>query len=129
MGDLAGRTLQSEDNTVDRDRDAPAAKADHVAAGMMVRARWLMIISGLTTLIAIAAVVSVIGYRVFSAGGSGTAVNDSVVMLPKGAHLIASTIAEGHIVVTLDMAGATEIRTFDLKTLKQVGRIRFTAQP
>ena len=44
-----------------------------MAAGMVARVRWLMIISGVTTLLAIAAVVGVIGYRVFRAGGSGAA--------------------------------------------------------
>ena len=41
---------------------------------MVARVRLLTIISGLTTLIAVAAVVSVIGYRVFRAGG-GAAVS------------------------------------------------------
>ena len=36
---------------------------------LVARARLMMIISALTTLIAIAAVVSVIGYRVFNSGG------------------------------------------------------------
>jgi len=31
--------------------------------------------------------------------------------------------------VTLEIAGATEIRSFDLKTLKEIGRIRFATEP
>ena len=101
-----------------------------MAAGMVARARWLMIISGLTTLLAIAAVVGVIGYRVFHAGGSGaTPTAEGIVVLPKGARVIASMVADDRIVVTLDVAGATEIRTFDIKTLKETGRIRFATEP
>ena len=89
-----------------------------------------MIISGLTTLIAIAAVVGVIGYRVFRAGGSGVAASaDAIVTLPKGARVIASAVADDRIVVTLDIAGLTEIRTFDVKTLRETGRIRFATEP
>jgi hypothetical protein len=32
-------------------------------------------------------------------------------------------------VVTLDIGGATEIRTFDVKTLHETGRIRFATEP
>ena len=37
---------------------------------MVAKVRWLMVISGATTLVAIAAVIGVIGYRVFKAEGS-----------------------------------------------------------
>ena len=96
---------------------------------MIARARWLMIVSGLTTLIALAAVIGVIGYRVFRAGGSAAAPMDTVVALPKGARVTSSTATGDRIVVTLDVGGATEIRTFDLKTLKETGRLRFAIEP
>ena len=90
----------------------------------------MMLISGLTTLIAIAAVVGVIGYRIYHSGGSGSGrVADSIVTLPKTAHVIATAVAGDRIVVTLDIGGATEIRTFDAKTLKEAGRIRFATEP
>ncbi len=129
MGTLAAGEMQSDGDEADRHPTAaPAAEA--MAAGMVARARWLMIISGLTTLLAIAAVVGVIGYRVFRAGGSGAAATaEGIIMLPKGARVIASTVANERIVVTLDIAGTTEIRTFDAKTLKETGRIRFATEP
>jgi hypothetical protein len=96
---------------------------------MIARARLLMIVSGLTTLLALAAVIGVIGYRVFHAGGSAAAPGEAVVALPKGARVIASTVADDRIVVTLDVGGATEIRTFDVKTLKETGRLRFATEP
>jgi hypothetical protein len=90
------------------------------------RVRWLMIISALTTAIAIAAVVGVIGYRFFNRGNdlAGTIVNGTV-FLPSGAHIDSTTISEGRIVVTFDMNGTTEVRFFDLKTLQQIGQLHF----
>ena len=100
-----------------------------MASRMVSRVRWLMIISGLTTLVAIAAVIGVISYRISRTGGSSTATADGIVMLPKGARVIASSVTDDRLAVTLDIGGATEIRTFDLKTLKQTGRIRFATEP
>lgn len=93
------------------------------------RARWLMIISALTTAVAIAAVVGVIGYRFFKGGESatGTIVNGTV-FLPKGAKVDSTTISEGRIVVTFDVGGATEVRFFDLKSLQQIGQLHFATQ-
>ena len=129
MGKLAAGEAQGDGDEADRQPTAaPAAAA--MAAAMVARARWLMIISGLTTLLAITAVVGVIGYRVFRAGGSGAAATaEGIIVLPKGARMIASTVADDRIVVTLDVAGTTEIRTFDVKTLKETGRIRFATEP
>ena len=116
-------------------RDAAVAEADEAgesnsaAAGMIVRARWLMIVSGLTTLIALAAVIGVIGYRVFHAGGSAATPVDTIVALPKGARVTSSTVAGDRVVVTLDIGGAIEMRTFDVKTLRETGRLRFATEP
>jgi hypothetical protein len=86
-----------------------------------------MLIAGATTLLAIAAVIGVIGYRVFKAEGSASA--DVTALLPKGARVIATAVAEDRIAVTLDVGGAIEIRTFDAKTLKPIGRLRFATEP
>jgi len=86
-----------------------------------------MLISGFTTLMAIAAVVGVIGYRVFKAEGSAPA--EVTALLPKGARVIATAIAEDRIAVTVDIGGAIEIRTFDAKTLKPTGRLKFATEP
>jgi hypothetical protein len=100
-----------------------------VMAPVMARIRLLMIISGLTTLVAIAAVLTVIGYRVFRTGNNGLPSAESIITLPKGARVVANTVAGDSLVVTLDIAGATEIRTFDLKTLRETGRVRFVTAP
>jgi len=104
-----------------------AAPLDPAAARMVAKVRWLMLISGATTLLAIAAVIGVIGYRVFKAEGSAPA--DVTALLPKGARVIATAAAEDRIAVTLDVGGAIEIRTFDAKTLKPTGRLRFATEP
>jgi len=105
-----------------------AVEAD-ATAPIMARVRLLMIISGLTTFVAIAAVVTVIGYRVFRAGNTALPAAESIITLPKGARVVASSAAGDSLVVTLDIGGATEIRTFDLKTLKETGRVRFVTAP
>jgi hypothetical protein len=125
MGDVTA----SEPGTTS-DPAAEAVERDPAATRMVARARSLMIISGLTTMIAIAAVVGAIGYRVFRSGGSGaTAPAERIVTLPKGARVTATAVADDRVVVTLDIAGATEVRTFDAKTLKEVGRMRFAPEP
>jgi len=43
---------------------------DPAAASAVAKVRWLMIISGVTTLVAIVAVTGVIGYRLFRTEGS-----------------------------------------------------------
>jgi hypothetical protein len=102
---------------------------DPAAARMVAKVRWLMVISGATTLVAIAAVIGVIGYRLFKAEGSTTAQADVTALLPKGARILATSVAEDRIAVTVDAGGAIEIRTFDLRTLKPTGRLKFATEP
>jgi len=99
-------------------------------AAVIARARLLMVIAGATTAIAVAAVVAVIGYRISGAGGNtmGTVV-DGMVTLPKGARVIATGVSAGRIVVTLEINGLNEMRVFDIKTLKETGRLRFSTEP
>jgi hypothetical protein len=102
---------------------------DPAAARMVAKVRWLMVISGATTLVAIAAVIGVIGYRLFKAEGSAAAQADVTALLPKGARILATSVAEDRIAVTVDAGGAIEIRTFDLRTLKPTGRLKFATEP
>ena len=102
---------------------------DPAAARIVAKVRWLMVISGITTMVAVAAVIGVIGYRVFKAEGSAAAVADVTALLPKGARIVSTAVAEDRIAVTVDVGGAIEIRTFDVKTLKPVGRLKFATEP
>jgi len=56
-------------------------------------------------------------------------VADVTAMLPKGARIILTAVAEDRIAVTVDVNGTIEIRTFDLRSLKQTGRLRFVTEP
>jgi hypothetical protein len=105
-----------------------AEPAESETAQLVARARVMMIISGLTTLLAIAAVVAVVGYRVF-ASGIGPVAGEGSIALPKGARVISMAASAGRIAVLLDVNGTSEIRTFDIKTLKQTGGLQFTTEP
>jgi hypothetical protein len=95
---------------------------------IVAKVRWLMLLSGVATMLGIAVVIGVIGYRVFGSGGSGPLV-EAVALLPKGAKIVATTVTEDRIAVTVEVAGTLEIRTFDLKTLRPTGRLRFATEP
>jgi hypothetical protein len=97
-------------------------------AALFLRVRRMMLIAGLTTALAVAAVLIAIGYRLFRAEGSAVA-TDITSMLPKGARIVATGIAGDRLVVTLDIAGTTEIRTFDAHTLRPAGQLRFVSEP
>jgi len=102
--------------------------AESSAAKVVARARLIMLISALTTALAIAAVVAAIGYRLFG-NGVVTAASEEVIPLPKGARLISTSASAGRLAVLIELDGASELRTFDIKTLKQTGRLRFTREP
>jgi len=97
-------------------------------AALFKRVRRMMLIAGLTTALAIAAVLIAIGYRLFRAEGSVNTAEITAV-LPKSAKIVSTGIAGNAVVVTLDIGGAIEIRTFDAHTLKAVGRLRFVNEP
>lgn len=93
----------------------------------MARLRRMMMIAGVTTSVAIAVLLVAIGYRLFR--GDGSAASDATAMLPKGARILSTGTAGDRLAVTVDVGGATEIRTFDAKTLKPAGRLRFAVEP
>ncbi len=97
-------------------------------AALFARVRRMMLIAGLTTALAVAAVLIAIGYRLFRTEGSAVA-PDITSILPKGAHIVATGTAGDRLVVTLEIGGATEIRTFDARTLKPAGQLKFANEP
>jgi hypothetical protein len=97
-------------------------------AALMARVRRMMLIAGLTTALAIAAVLIAIGYRLFRSEGS-TVATDITATLPKGARIVATGLAGDRLVLTLDIGGVTEIRTFDAHTLKPAGTLKFVSEP
>ena len=87
-----------------------------------------MLISGLTTFLGIAAVVGVIGYRVYRGDGSVAPV-DVTATLPKGAKVLSTAVSGERIAVTVERGGAIEVHAFDVKTLKPTGRLRLATEP
>ncbi len=111
-----------------RSLSAAANTSKSETAHLVARARVMMVISALTTLLAIAAVVVVIGYRVFNTR-TGPIV-EATLTIPKGARVIATLATATAISVTLDIDGKTEVRIYDRKTMQQTGRLHFnTEQP
>jgi hypothetical protein len=99
-------------------------------AALFARVRRMMLIASLTTAVAIGAVLIAIGYRLFRSEGSVTAAATEITAtLPKGARIVATAVAGDRLVVTLDVGGTTEIRTFDARTLKPAGKLKFVSEP
>jgi hypothetical protein len=97
-------------------------------AALFARVRRMMLIAGLTSALAVAAVLIAVGYRLFRASES-TVATDTTAMLPKGARILSTAVAGDRLVVTLDIGGVIEIRTFDARTLKPAGKLKFANEP
>jgi hypothetical protein len=96
----------------------------------IAKVRRLMLIASVTTFLAVAAVLGVIGYRVFNLGGSAPAPSgfvDVTAALPAGAKVLSTAVGADHIVVTVEVGGAVEVLTFDPDTLRPLGRLRLKA--
>jgi hypothetical protein len=103
---------------------------DPQAAVFVAKVRRLMMIASATTFIAVAVVIAVIGYRVFHWRGSGPQVTagppvpDAALSLPAGAKVLSSAVGEGRVVLTVEVGGAVELRSFELNTLKPLAVVR-----
>ena len=86
-----------------------------------------MMLASLTTFIAIAAVIGVIGYRVFRTEGRAPVAADLSPVLPAGAKVLSSAIGDGRILLTVEVNGAIEMLTFDLNTLRPLGRVKLSS--
>jgi hypothetical protein len=112
------------------------------AARTLGNIRRLMLFSNLFMVIAIGAVLAVVGYRIYrtepapppppapvAVPAPAPIPNDMTLTLPRGARIVATAIAGERLVLTIQIDGATEIRTFDIKTLQPAGRLSFTTVP
>ena len=95
------------------------------AAAAIGKVRRMMVIVTTVTFVAIALVHVVIGYRLFHVKESAPSFADVTEMLPPSAKVLSTTVGADHIVVTIEVGGVTELRTFDPDTLKPLGRLRF----
>jgi hypothetical protein len=98
-------------------------------AALIARVRRMMLIAGLTSALAVTVLLVVIGYRLYRGEGSPAVTADITAALPKGARITSTGTAGDRLVVTLDIGGMTEIRTFDARTLKPAGKLRFVSEP
>ena len=95
---------------------------------IVAKVRWLMLMSGFATVLGIAVVMGVVGYRIYRSGGTA-APAEVTALLPKGAKITGTAVADDRIAVTIEQGGMVEVRTFDLKTLRPTGRLRFATEP
>jgi hypothetical protein len=96
----------------------------------IAKVRRLMMIVSVTTFVALAVVLIIIGYRVFHLGGSAPepiAFVDVSAALPAGAKVLSTAVGADHIVVTIEVAGHVELLTFDPDTLTPLGRLQLKA--
>jgi hypothetical protein len=103
-------------------------------AALFARVRRMMLIAGLTTALAICAVLIAVGYRLFRTEGraadtASAAAAEVTVALPKGARILSTAAAGDRLAVTIEINGATEIRTYDAHTLQPAGRLKFSSEP
>lgn len=116
-------------SSTDNLKDPDGKPLDPAAQAVVDRVRRMSMISGSAMMIGIAVIIGIIGYRVFRSGGSAPVNTEVVSMLPKGAKVTSAAVAGDRVVVTVDVGGVTEIRTFDARTLQPAGRLRFASEP
>ena len=110
--------------------DTVAPEPTPEQAALFTRVRRMMLIAGLTSALAVVVVLIAVGYRLYRGEGSTTAASTYITAtLPKGARIVSTGVAGDRLVVTLDIGGVTEIRTFDAKTLKPAGKLKFVSEP
>jgi len=70
-----------------------------------------------------------IGWRLYRSGDSTPPAQAEVVAtLPKGAKVTSTAVSGDRVVVTVDVGGVVEVRTFNANSLQPVGRLRFVEE-
>jgi len=100
---------------------------DPEAARIVARMRRLMVVASLTTFIAAAAVIGVIGYRVFRT--EGRVQPDTSIPWPNGARVVSSAMNDERLALTIETPAGLEVRFFDLRTFKPSGRLPLGSKP
>jgi heme/copper-type cytochrome/quinol oxidase subunit 2 len=99
------------------------------AAAAIAKVRRMMLVIMTATFVAIGVVLFAIGYRLFHGKESAQSFADVTATLPAGAKVLSTAVGSDHIVVTIEIGGVTELRTFDPDTLKPLGRLRLSPSP
>lgn len=119
---------------------APPAPSDVDTVRLVAKVRRLMIFTLAVTLIAVGSLFGFIGYRVYKGEGTSAKTADKLpappaagtemtLSLPRGARILQSAVAEDRLLITIDVGGKVEVRTFDLKTLQPAARLTFSTTP
>src|SRR5262245_10392146 len=75
---------------------------DPEAARIVAKVRRLMMIASLTTFVAVAVVIAVIGYRVFRGEGRAQAGPDADAPWPNGARIVSSAMNDERLALTIE---------------------------
>ncbi|HMK82051.1 MAG TPA: hypothetical protein VK438_20520 [Xanthobacteraceae bacterium] len=113
---------------------------DTDASALIAKVRRLMLVSMAVTVIAVGSVFGFIGYRMIKGEGSvekradklpapAAAPTEVTLSIPGGAKVIQSAVANDRLVLTLDIGGKIEVRTYDVKTLQPAARLNFATTP
>jgi hypothetical protein len=102
---------------------------DPQAARIVAKVRRLMMVASLTTFIAVAVVMAVIGYRVFRGEGRVQAGPDADAPWPNGARIVSSAMNDERLALTIETPAGLEVRFFDLRTFKPLGRLPLGGKP
>src|SRR5262245_14363090 len=102
---------------------------DPETARTVAKVRPLMMIASLTTFVAVAVVIAVIGYRVFRGEGRAQAGPDADAPWPNGARIVSSAMNDERLALTIETPNGLEVRFFDLRTLKPTGRLPLGGRP
>ena len=106
-------------------KDPDGKPLDPTAQAVVDRVRRMSMLSGIATVLGISVVIVMVGWRIYRAGDPPPTQAEIVASLPKGAKITATAVASDRVVVTVDVNGAIELRTFDATTLQPLGRLRF----
>jgi hypothetical protein len=109
-------------------RDQTTEPDNPAAAAIVAKAKRLMLLTLGLTFIALAVVLTVIGYRVLNLG-ERTPPREAVLQLPPGAKVLSSSVADGRIAVTVQTAMGVEILIFEANSLKEINRLRLGSPP
>lgn len=84
-------------------------------------------VSILVMVLGVASVIGVIAYRMLAS--KSVSPGEITATLPRDSRIVATAVSDGLLVLTLDVGGTVEVRTFHLNTLSPAGRMRFVAEP
>jgi hypothetical protein len=92
-------------------------------ARLIARVKKLMAIPLLIMVAGFLTVFGVIAYRLyFKTPDKANPTIERVLMLPRGARVVSTTVNDGKLVVTVETGGTTEVLLFDLPSMQASGR-------